>query len=212
MKNIGLIGYGELAHQIKQFIIQQTKGKAEFSYFDDILFKNNFKHSYKFNDYILDNFVNYEFYVCLGYKHLKKKKTIIEELIATGRKVPSLIHRTAYISPEATIEDGVIVYPMCNIDKNTVIRKGTLLNNSAVISHDNKIDDCCYISPGVVTSGFVEIGETTFIGTMSAVSNRVNIGKNCIIGIGSVVSKNIQSGKSAIGNPLRILRSKIQIL
>ncbi len=212
MKKIGLIGYGELAQQIKQYIIQQKKGQAEFHYFDDILYKKKIKNSYKFDDHVLDKFKNFEFYICLGYRHLKKKKSIINELINAGRKVPSLIHKSAYISPEAEIQDGVIVYPMCNVDKNTVIGKGALLNNSVVISHDNRIGECSYISPGAVTSGFVNIGDTTFIGTLTAVSNGVNIGSNCVIGIGSVVTGNIPPGKSAIGNPFRILRSKIQII
>lgn len=212
IKKIGLIGYGELALQIELFLRERNKGRAVFHFFDDLQFKKKTKNSHKFRDYILDEFSNYEFYVCLGYKHPGKKKQIIEELLSNGRKVPSFVHPTAYISPDAVIEDGVVIYPMCNIDKNSVIGKGTLLNNSVVISHDNKLGECCYVSPGVVSSGFVSIGDATFLGTMTAISNGVKIGSNCLIGIGSVVTKNIQSGKSAIGNPLRILKSDIKIL
>ena len=212
IKKIGLIGYGELALQIKQFLRERNNGSEVFHCFDDIQFKKKTKNSHKFSDYMLDKFSDYEFYVCLGYKHPRKKKLIIEELLSKGRKVPSFIHTTAYVSPDALVEDGVIIYPMCNIDKNSVIGKGTLLNNSVVISHDNKLGACCYISPGVVSSGFVNIGSATFVGTMTAISNGVEIGSNCIIGIGSVVSKNIPRGTSAIGNPVRILKSKLVIL
>ncbi len=212
MKKIGLIGFGEMAQQIKQFIFYQNKGKVLFHCFDDILYKKKIKNSHRFSDYLLDKFSDHEFYVCLGYKHLKKKEFIIQELLSNKRKVPPFIHSTAFISPEARIEDGVIIYPMCTIDKNSVIGKGSLLNNSVVISHDNILGECCYLSPGVVSSGFVNIGKTTFIGTMTAISNGIKIGSNCVIGIGSVVTKNVPAGKSAIGNPIKIVKSKLAIL
>lgn len=211
MKKIGLIGYGELAVQIEKFIQQQLKQTAEIHYFDDILYGKKAKNSHRFDEYSLSRYSGLDFYVCLGYKHAAKKLMIINELLAAGRKLPVLIHKTAYINPEATVEAGAVIYPMANVDKNSLIGKGTLLNNSVIVSHDNKIGACSYLSPGAVTSGFVKIGKGTFIGSGAVISNGVNIGDNCIIGIGTVVTKNIPSGRSAIGNPLKILKKKLKI-
>ena len=101
MKKIALIGYGELPVQMEKFILQQSRHRPVFYYFDDILFSRKQKNSFKFNDYLSDNFAELEFYVCLGYRHLTKKKKIIEFLLKGGRSLPSLIHRTAYMNPDA---------------------------------------------------------------------------------------------------------------
>lgn len=211
MKKIALIGYGELAVQIEKFIIQQNTHRPVFYRFDDILFSKKSKNSFKFSDYISDKFADFDFYVCLGYKQLPQKKKIIEMLLKKKRNLPALIHRTAYVSPEAEIKPAAVIYPLCNIDKNTVIGSGALLNNSVVVSHDNEIGPCSYLSPGVVTSGFVKVGDCSFLGSGSLISNYVKIGKACTIGIGSVVTGNLPAGSQAIGNPLKILRNKLEI-
>ncbi|MBZ0202938.1 MAG: hypothetical protein IT281_07150 [Ignavibacteria bacterium] len=211
MKKIGLIGYGEFGVQIEKLILQQFRKKPDIHYFDDILYGRKTKNSHRFGDYMLGVYSGLDFYVCLGYKHAAKKKKIINELLAGGRRLPAYIHRTAYINPTAKVEAGAVIYPMSNVDKNSVIGKGALLNNSVVVSHDNNIGACSYLSPGTVTSGFVTIGEGSFIGSGAVISNGIKTGNNCIVGIGAVVTKNIPAGRSAIGNPLKILKNKLKI-
>jgi sugar O-acyltransferase (sialic acid O-acetyltransferase NeuD family) len=210
MKRIGLIGYGELGQQVEKFIIHKYI-KPEIFYFDDYLHKKKNKNSFTFGSYTQSRFSGLLFFVCLGYKHLNEKKEIIKKLTAKGRNLPSLVHDTAYISPDAKVGKGSIIYPMSNIDKNTIIGSGVIVNNSSVISHDNKIGDCCYISPGVVTSGFVRINDCCFIGSGAVISNNVTISKGCTIGAGTVVAKNVSAGKSAVGNPMKILNKKLII-
>ena len=68
-----------------------------------------------------------------------------------------------------------------------------------------------FVAPGVVVSGNVNIGEGCFIGAGSIISNGVNIGANVIIGAGTVVTKDIPANVSVIGNPMRILDSKLEL-
>ncbi|MBZ0201451.1 MAG: acetyltransferase [Ignavibacteria bacterium] len=211
MKRIALVGYGELALQIERLILQQSSVKPSFCYFDDVMHSKNIKNSFRFDDHLSDEFAELEFYVCLGYKHLRKKKTIIEQLLQKERKLPALIHKTAYISPGAMVMAGAVIYPMCNVDKGAVIGSGTILNNSVVVSHDSEIGKCCFLSPGAVTSGFVKVGDCSFIGSASVVSNYVNVGKDCIIAIGSVVTKDLPAGSNAVGNPLKILKEPLEL-
>jgi maltose O-acetyltransferase len=64
----------------------------------------------------------------------------------------------------------------------------------------------------VTISGFVEIGEHTFIGAGATVANNVTIGSNATIGIGTVVTRNVPSGASVIGNPMKLLNKALRII
>jgi sugar O-acyltransferase (sialic acid O-acetyltransferase NeuD family) len=207
-RKIAFVGYGELGKQYHTFL--EIKEFDNVVYFDDFLFDLKNSKAMPFKAYISDSFEDFSYYIALGYKHLKLKKNIIEEL---GTAIlPESIHQSAYVSPAATIEKAVFVYPMSNIDKGVRIGFGSLLNNSSVVSHDCTIGACCYISPGVVLSGQVSVGDCTFIGTGSVVANGINIGKNVTIGIGTVVTKNIPDNSIVIGNPMRFLSNKLEII
>lgn len=203
---IAIIGYGELGKQFESFLKSKSN---HWIFFDDQLKKSN--GAFSFNEYEKEEFSKYDFFVALGYHHLEKKKIITDLLLRMGRKLPSFVHLSCFVNPSAIIGEGTFIYPMCNIDKETKIGKGVLLNNSVCISHNNTIGDCCYISPGVTTSGHVEIGERTFIGAGTVIANNIKIGKNVIIGIGTVVTQDLPDNCSVIGNPMKILDSKLKI-
>ena len=147
----------------------------------------------------------------MGYKNLKLKHEILNELILLNKKAPKFVHNTSFVNRTAEIAEAVFIYPMCNIDMNVLISLGSTINNSVVISHDAKIGKCCYISPGTVISGNVRVGDYTFIGSGTIIANDVIIVKNVKIGVGSVITKNIPDNVSVIGNPMRILDKKLNL-
>ena len=207
-RKIAFVGFGELGKQYQSFL--QTKASDSVVYFDDLLFNSSIVNALPFNYFGKDSYSDFAFYVALGYKHLKLKKNILEELGASH--TPEFIHHSAYLSPDAIIEKAVFVYPMSNIDKGVRIGYGSLLNNSSVISHDCTIGACCYLSPGVVLSGQVSVGDCTFIGSGAVIANGLKVGNNVTIGIGTVVTKNIPDNSVVIGNPMRFLSNKLEIL
>jgi sugar O-acyltransferase (sialic acid O-acetyltransferase NeuD family) len=206
MKKIALIGYGELGKQFEN-LISELPYDISITYFDDLAKENNVKNSYPFNSYLHDEFRNFEFLIGLGYKHLKKKKKIIDNLVERKRKLFTFVHSTAIIDKTAKIEEGTVIYPNVTIDKNVKIGKGCLLNLSVTVSHDSVINDCCYLSPSVTISGFVMIGEMVFLGTGVNVANNIKIDSSAIVGIGSTITRNIESGQIVIGNPQRVIKS-----
>jgi sugar O-acyltransferase (sialic acid O-acetyltransferase NeuD family) len=207
-RKIAFVGYGELGKQFQTFL--DIKEFETVVFFDDIL--NNLQNpkALPFKAYTMDSFKDFSYYIALGYKHLKLKKEIIEVLGTAF--LPIFLHPSAFVSSDSVLGKAVFVYPMSNIDKGVKIGFGTLLNNSTVISHDCTIGACCYISPGVVLSGHVSVGDCTFIGTGSVVANGIKIGKNVTIGIGTVVTKNIPDNSFVIGNPMRFLSNKLDII
>lgn len=210
MKKIGLIGYGELGRQFEH-LISGLPYDISIIYFDDNAKKSGVKNSHSFDSFLKDEFKEFEFLIGLGYKHLKKKKEIIDTLSYRGRKLFTFIHPTAIIDITAKIDEGTIIYPNVTIDKNVRVGKGCLLNLSVTISHDSVLEDCCYLSPSVTLSGFVNIGEMVFLGTGVSVANNVIINSSAIVGIGSVITKNIEQNHIVIGNPQRTIK-KINLI
>lgn len=198
MKKIGFIGYGSLGHQIKNMFANELCEPIDICYFDNF----SKEEVYPFNMHMLCNFIDHEFIVCLGYKHLQLKHNIILGLIG-NRKLKTLIHPSSYIDKSVQVGKGVVIYPMCNVDQMCELGNGVLLNNSATISHNTKIGDCCYISPGVTINGNVTIGSCCFIGAGVSIANGVTIGKNSVIGIGSVITEDIKENTVGIGNPFQ---------
>lgn len=116
------------------------------------------------------------------------------------------IHRSAIISPSATIGEGTVVLHGSIIQADAQIGKHCIINTAATIDHDCKLGDYVHISPNATISGTVSIGEETWIGAGATVINNITIGKSCIIGAGSVVIKDIPDFCMAVGNPAKIIK------
>ena len=200
---VAYIGFGVLGYQMKSFIdaIHQPQKSI---YFDDLLYQNGNADAHPFARFSEKEFSDFSFYVCLGYRHLPLKKQIVQQMLNMGRKLPSFVHPTVYVSPSSTIEPACFLYPGSNIDMEVTIHKGSLINNSVVISHNCKIGEAAYLSPGIVISGNVSLGDCCFLGSGSIVSNNLEIGDGCTIGIGSVITRSLPPKTHGIGNPFHI--------
>jgi sugar O-acyltransferase (sialic acid O-acetyltransferase NeuD family) len=205
---IAFVGRGDLSKQFEHYL--NLSNNVDLLSFDDFI-EHDFHKNYPFDHWIDDTFFEYNFAICLGYKNLEKKNSIISKAIKLKRKILGFIHPSSFINQGAIIGQGVFIYPMCNIDKGVIIESGVVINNSVTISHDTMINKASYISPGVTICGRVRIGENSFIGAGSIISNDVNIGDNVIVGIGSTVTKDIPNNLHVIGNPLKIVKNYIRL-
>lgn len=67
----------------------------------------------------------------------------IEKIETAGGIVPTIIHNTAYVSPEATIEHGTIVLPKAVVNTGVTVKQGCIINLGAIVDHG------CIIEEGV---------------------------------------------------------------
>lgn len=110
---------------------------------------------------------------------------------------------------------GVIIEDNVDIGANTTIERGTIDNT--IIKRGTKIDDLCQISHNVIIGentniithtcvyGSVKIGKNCYIST-SLIRNQLIIGDNVTVGMGSVVVKNIGDNEVVYGNPASFRR------
>lgn len=87
----------------------------------------------------------------------------IERLVNEGFRVPSLIHKTAYISPTVEIGSGVVILPHATINTDVVIEDGCLINCGAIIDHGCHIERGCHIGLGAMIKGQNRIAAFTVV-------------------------------------------------
>lgn len=211
--NLAFIGYGALGHYVEATVREALPvAPANTAYFDDSVHGTGAADVFPFAAHTSQEFSDYHFYVCLGYKHLRLKRPIIDRLLELGRTVPYYVHPSSYVHPSVRLGNGAWIYPGCSIDRNTTIGNATWIANGSVIAHDCAIADCCWFGASVTVSGLVTIGAGTFIASGSTIANDVAIGAHVIIGLATAVTKDIGDGVSAIGNPMRILDRPLRLV
>ncbi|MDE7311762.1 MAG: hypothetical protein K2N87_09160 [Eubacterium sp.] len=84
---------------------------------------------------------------------------------------------------------------------DTLIGKGTIIDNHCFISHNVKIGENVAIVGESILFGSSEVGNNSFISGNVAVRDGKKIGKNTLIGMGSVVVKDVSDDSIMKGNP-----------
>lgn len=113
---------------------------------------------------------------------------------------------------------GVVVRDDVEIGSNTVIDRGTF--GDTVIGRGTKIDNLCHIAHNVdigedclviahsVLSGSDKLGNRVWVSPGCLLMNGITIGDDAFIGIGAVVLTDVKAGEKVFGNPARPMLSK----
>ena len=144
----------------------------------------------------------YDIFIAIGDNHKRELKFL--ELEAAGASIPTLIHPSAIIGNQVTIEKGSVIMAGTVINCCSHIGKGCIVNTGATIDHDNVIEDFVHLSPGVHTSGTVAVGKCTWLGVGSVVGNNLSIHGDCVIGAGAVVVKDLLEAGTYVGVPAKM--------
>jgi sugar O-acyltransferase (sialic acid O-acetyltransferase NeuD family) len=161
---------------------------------------NGFLNWYRENE-------NIEFFyaVAIGGANGKSRCNIHNKLKKYGLTPVNVVHKTAYVSEDASINEGCQILPQSSINARVKLGESCIVNTSASIDHESIIGDGVHIGPGAKLAGCIEIGDYSFIGTNATILPNIKIGSNVIIGAGSVVTKNIPDNSIAYGNPCKII-------
>jgi UDP-3-O-[3-hydroxymyristoyl] glucosamine N-acyltransferase len=103
------------------------------------------------------------------------------------------------------IEDDVEIGAGCTIDRgvsgDTVIGKGSRLDNMIHIGHDTMLGKNCLLAAQVGVAGAVEIGNGVILWGQVGVSKTLSIGDNAVVLAQSGIPGNLEANKIYFGSP-----------
>ena len=103
------------------------------------------------------------------------------------------------------IEDNVEIGAGCTIDRgvsgDTIIGKGSILDNMIHIGHDTVLGRNCLLAAQVGIAGAVEIGNGVILWGQVGISKTLSIGDNAVVLAQSGVGGTIEAGKIFFGTP-----------
>lgn len=106
-----------------------------------------------------------------------------QELHFTKHKHGLQIHDNVWIGSNCTLDRGRV--------RDTVIGKGTKIDNGVHISHNVIIGENCIIGQGASLLGSCEIGDNTEIWSNAVIHQGVKVGKNSAVGANTYLRHNV---------------------
>lgn len=206
-KEIVVIGSGGHASSVID-ILQQLKGWNIHG-----VVSVNLKKSETFNgikvlgdDTIFEELIHnqYSFVIAIGQILSSSTRVkIFNQLLELEAMLPVIISPDAYVSQNATIGRGTMIFHRVVINANVRIGNNCIINNTSLIEHDTIIGSHTHISTGAIVNGNVSIGDHCFIGSGSVIANSIIICDEVIIGAGAVVISDINAPGVYFGNPAK---------
>ena len=112
------------------------------------------------------------------------------------------------------IEDNVEIGALSSIDRgvtsNTIIKKGTKMDNQVHIGHDTIIGENCLFAAQVGIAGCVIIEDEVTLWGQVGVASDLTIGKGAVVLGQSGLNKSIDGNKTYFGSPVSEARSKFK--
>jgi UDP-3-O-[3-hydroxymyristoyl] glucosamine N-acyltransferase len=116
----------------------------------------------------------------------------------------------------AIIESDVEIGACCTIDRgvsgDTVIGRGTKLDNHIQVGHDTVVGRNCLMASQVGIAGVAPIEDEVILWGQVGVSKDLTIGKGAIVMAQSGVPSSLEGGKSYFGSPVEDARTKMKEL
>lgn len=129
--------------------------------------------------------------------YYKRRGDYFDKLLTCGRVV---IHDDVEIGAGCTLDRGV--------SADTIIGKGTKIDNLCHIGHDTIVGEMCLFAAGVAIAGVTTIEDRVTLWGRVAVTSDVVIGKAAVVLGSSAVSKSLEGGKTYFGAPAEEARGK----
>ena len=139
--------------------------------------------------------------IALGVRDNTARLRLFEEL--TDIDLPTIIHRSAIVSPSAVIGRATVVLPGVVINADARIGNAVILSTSVVVEHDCVVCDGAHISPGAVLANGVSVGERAWVGAGATALPSVRIGDEAVVGAGATVINSVLARSTVVGNPAR---------
>lgn len=124
-----------------------------------------------------------------------------------GMAFHTLVHPTAYVSPQATLGEGVFVGANSVIGPGAVLDSHVFVNRGVTIGHDTHVGAFSRVQPGSNIGGLTRIGYGATVGIGATLLERLVIGDHAFIGAGAVVIADMPANVLVTGIPAKIKKT-----
>ncbi|MBU6234691.1 MAG: NeuD/PglB/VioB family sugar acetyltransferase [Alphaproteobacteria bacterium] len=121
---------------------------------------------------------------------------------------PTIVHKTAYVSPSAKLGAGTVVLAQANVGADSKVGRFCIINSAASLDHDGVLGDFAALAPAATTGGNVTIGARVAIGIGAAIKHGISIGDDCVLGAKSYLDRDLPKGVVAYGAPAKAVRKR----
>jgi sugar O-acyltransferase (sialic acid O-acetyltransferase NeuD family) len=147
-------------------------------------------------------------FVAIGDNALRA--AVSQKLQAAGRRLVTICHPSASVSPSAAIGIGCYIAENATVRTKSHVATGSLLNSGSVVSHDCHVGEFVSFGPNAAIAGHVQIGNGTLLGVGASVRPHCQIGQNCTIGAGAAVIGNLTANQFVGGVPAKPITPTIR--
>ena len=118
-----------------------------------------------------------------------------------GIRLGCLVHTAAYVSPMASLADGVFVGAGSVIGPSAALHECAYINRAASVGHDSEVGPYARVQPGANIGGHVRVGAFVTVGIGASVIEETWIGDSALIAGGAVVTNDVEPGQLVAGVP-----------
>ncbi len=133
--------------------------------------------------------------------YFKRRTDFYDKMHSCGRVV---VHDNVEIGAACTIDRGV--------SSDTIIGKGTKMDNHVHVGHDTVIGANCLFAAQVGIAGCVNIEDNVILWGQVGVQKDLTIGAGAVVLGQSGIPKSLQGGKTYFGSPTQDAREKMKEL
>lgn len=155
----------------------------------------------------IDSYKDNDLQVVIGVADPKVKRSIIEKLGKFNLQYPALVSNKAWIANGVKIGQGVIIYPGVSINHGSSISEFALINMNCALGHDTTVGSYSFLSPGVSTGGFTQLGTGVIMGINSATNQQIKVGDHAIVGGQAMLINNVKENTTVAGVPAKRIDS-----
>lgn len=119
----------------------------------------------------------------------------------------TLVHPSAYVSPLATLGQGVFVGANSVIGPGACLADHVFVNRGVTIGHNTHIGPFSRVQPGSNVGGLSRIGAGVTVGIGATLVERLVVGDGAFIGAGAVVTADVAAHVLVVGVPAKFKKA-----
>lgn len=134
------------------------------------------------------------------------RRALFDHLAAAGLDLPSVVHRSAIVSPSASVERSAQILAGAVVNAQARVAANALINAGVVIGHDVVVGRHAHVASGAVVGGGATIGEGAHVGSGATILEGRSVGAGALVASGAVVTRDVPGEARVAGIPARAMR------